>query len=32
MSIYNDRRDTTIVTMEYLSRLSEIYTFKSIEE
>ena len=32
MSIYNDRRDVTIVAMEYLSRLSEVYTFKSIKE
>lgn len=32
MTIYNDRRDATIVVMEYISRLSEVYTFKRVEE
>jgi len=32
MSINNDRRSAAIVTMEYISRLTEVYTFKKIEE
>jgi hypothetical protein len=32
MSIYNDRRAVAIVAMEYLARLSEVYTFKTVEE
>ncbi len=32
MDYYNDRKDAAIVTMEYISRLTEVYTFKSIEE
>ena len=32
MSVYNERKDATIVVMEYISRLSEVYTFKRVEE
>ncbi|MBU1669398.1 hypothetical protein KKC13_13410 [bacterium] len=32
MSTYNDRIGVTIIVMEYLSRLTEIYTFQAIEE
>ena len=32
MSIYNDRQGVTQIVMEYLSRLTETYTFKKIEE
>ncbi|CAA6811315.1 MAG: Unknown protein [uncultured Sulfurovum sp.] len=32
MSLDNDRLGVTLVVMEYLSRLSETYTFKKIEE
>lgn len=32
MSTYNDRTGVTIIVMEYLSRLTEVYTFRKIEE
>ena len=32
MSTYNDRTSVTIIVMEYLSRLTELYTFRKIEE
>jgi len=32
MSTYNDRQGVTRIVMEYLSRLTETYTFKKIEE
>ncbi len=32
MGTYNDRTGVTIIVMEYLSRLSEVYTFQAIEE
>ncbi|CAA6822526.1 MAG: Unknown protein [uncultured Sulfurovum sp.] len=32
MNTYNDREGVTQIVMEYLSRLTEIYTFKKIEE
>jgi len=32
MSTYNDRTSVAIIVMEYLSRLTEVYTFRKIEE
>jgi hypothetical protein len=32
MNTYNDREGVTQIVMEYLSRLTEVYTFKKIEE
>ena len=32
MSTYNDRSGVALIVMEYLARLTELYTFKSIEE
>ena len=32
ISTYNDRASISIIVMEYLSRLTELYTFKTIQE
>ena len=32
ISVYNDRASISIIVMEYLSRLTELYTFKTIQE
>ncbi|CAA6805911.1 MAG: Unknown protein [uncultured Sulfurovum sp.] len=32
MTIYNDRQGVTLIAMEYIARLTELYTFKMIEE
>lgn len=32
MTTYNDRRAAAIVILDYISRLTEVYTFKAIEE
>ncbi len=32
MNTYNDRTGVALIVMEYLSRLSEVYTFQAIEE
>ena len=32
MSTYNDRTGVALIVMEYLARLTEVYTFQSIEE